>query len=117
MKKLSHILIVGLLLIIGIGTSMSALGVCPECFKNVTPMPGSGAASDGSGRREITIRFAGSFNTSSGTDPRIWNAFQGCNGCPPGAVSQWNSMTDTGQPNGNKTGYHLAVNQTAQDPD
>ena len=113
MKKLSHILIVGLLLI----TSANILGVCPECFKNVKPMPGSGAASDGSGRREITVRFGGTFNTQSGTDPRIWNAFAGCNGCPQGANSQWNDMTDTGQPGGNKTGYHLAVNQTAQDPD
>lgn len=120
MKKLSHILIVGLLLIIVVGTSTYSFGVCPECFKNVKPMPGSGAASDGSGRREITVRFAGSFNTpppGTGTDPRIWNAFAGCNGCPQGANSQWNDMTDTGQPNGNRTGYHLAVNQTAQDPD
>jgi len=120
MKTLSHILIVGLVLIIVIGTSTYSLGVCPECFKNVTPMAGSGPASDGSGRREITVRFAGSFNIpppGTGTDSRIWNAFAGCNGCPQGANSQWNDMTDTGQPGGNKTGYHLAVNQTAQDPD
>src|SRR5262245_56672798 len=96
MKTLSHTLIIGLLLIIVIGTSAHILGVCPECFKNVKPMPGSGPASDGSGRRAITVRFAGSFNNqppATGTDPRIWNAFAGCNGCPQGANSQWNNMT------------------------
>ena len=120
MKKLSHLLVIGFLLMIAIGTSTYIFGVCPECNKHVTPMPGSGAATDGSGRREITVRFAGSFNTPPpgiGTDPRIWNAFAGCNGCPQGAISQWNDTTDTGQAGGNRTGYHLAVNQTAQDPD
>lgn len=115
MKKRTHFL-TGLVLIILIGAYTTTLGDCPECYKNVTPMPGSGAASDGSSRREIKVRIGPSLENPPGhTNANVWNALEGCSGCPaPGAISQWNGSKDAAS---NSTGYHLKLDQTTGNPD
>lgn len=79
-------------------------------------MPGSGAASDGSGRREIKVRIHFSLENPPGhTNANVWNGLEGCTGCSaPGALSQWNNAKDSSN---NSTGYHFKLDQTAQEPD
>lgn len=118
MKKLTRLFIATLVLGLSTGSYLSIFGDCPECNKNVRPMPGSGAASDGSGRREITVRVGPNLESPPGsgnTNANVWNALQGCAQCSaPGALSQWNNARDQWN---NSTGYHLKLNQTTGSPD
>jgi hypothetical protein len=78
---------------------------CPDCFFNMTPMSGHGAAPDGSGRRKIDIQIDSSWGTP--TNAAIWNGAQD-------ASSEWNNARDA---QGNSTGYYLGVNQGTSTPD
>lgn len=79
--------------------------VCPDCFKDVIPMSGHGAAPDGSGRRVIQIRIDASWGAP--TNAAIWNGAQN-------ASNEWNNARDAQQ---NSTAYYLGVNQGAPTPD
>ena len=70
---------------------------CPPCNKE-TPLPGHGAAPDGTGRRIINVYIDSSWNSSGVTNPVIYNATQT-------AINQWNSATSCGS----YTGYYFSL--------
>ncbi len=112
MKNRPHVLIAKSLLALSIlVTALPQVSAdCPECVTAIVPMPGSGLAPDGSGRRVITVRISQSLANSSGqTLPAVWNAVIGCSGCSPSASEQWNKTTDGA---GKTTGYFLKPEQT-----
>jgi hypothetical protein len=77
-----------------------ARGECPPCKNNEPPLPGHGAAPEGSGKRIVTVRIqygTGSDSWSDqpggGTNPNIWNGLNGCSGCgQQGANQMWNAQ-------------------------
>jgi hypothetical protein len=94
----------------------SAKGECPPCKNNEPPLPGHGAAPDGSGRRILTVQIqtgtgSGSWSDQpdGGTNPNIWNGLNGCTGCAqPGANQMWNA---------NGTYYYFQTDQSTPNPD
>lgn len=95
---------------------------CPPCVSDGVALPAdfSRTAPDGSGRRVVVIRIDDSWDvdtqgnsTPGHTNERVWNAVQGCPGCPPGALQRWNDARD---PSGYAINYYFVLDQTAQNP-
>lgn len=103
---------------------LAARAACVECDKDNTPMLGSSAAPDGSGRRLINIRIDGSLNfdnnlnsTPGQTNPNVYNAVDTstCSGCTAsGGAQLWNRARDFYN---NSTGYYFKLNQSESNPD
>ena len=89
---------------------------CPPCYKNQPPMPGHGAAPDGSDKRLIRVQIKAGAGPDSwsdqpdgGTNPQIWNGLNGCGGCTQdGAAQMWKARA---------TKYYFSVNQSNNNPD
>jgi hypothetical protein len=113
MKKIHTLIILIVVFISSLGYMIIVYGGCAECVTEIVPMPGSLPSVNG--RRGISVRIGPNFNLSNGvTNPIIWNAVFGCNGCSvPSATQQWNNTTD----NGVNIGYFLQQNQTTTSPD
>ena len=84
----------------------------PECYNDLTPYNGHGAASNlpsqicndcaGDSRRVVVVRIDATWNSAPGqTNANVWNAVS----C---AVNMWNSARDGA---GNRIGYHFVVDQ------
>ena len=69
-----------------LGVPLFARELCPFCDPTLFPMYGHGAASDGSGRRQILVFIDSSWDASPGnTNPKIWNGVNR-------AISMWNAQ-------------------------
>lgn len=94
----------------------AARGECPPCKNNEPPLPGHGAAPDGSGRRIVLVQIKTGTNSDSwsdqpggGTNPYIWNGLNGCSGCSQqGANQMWNAQG---------TYYYFQNDQMTPNPD
>jgi hypothetical protein len=88
----------------------------PPCRSNQPPLPGHGAAPDGSGRRIIIVQIktgtasdSWSDQPGGGTNPAIWNGLVGCGACvQPGAMQMWNERA---------TYYYFVNDQVTSTPD
>jgi hypothetical protein len=82
---------------------------CPKCTKDKIPMAGHGAAVDGSGRRNVNVQIAGSWNdpATGNTNTHIWNGVRD-------ATNDWNNATTS---TGQATNYHFNLNQGAASGD
>ncbi len=92
--------------------SVVAYGDCPHCHKDQTPMTGHGAAPDSSGRRNVNVQIAGSWNNpgTATTNANVWN------GVRDGSLD-WNNATQTGAPGGQATNYYFNLDQGAASGD
>lgn len=85
-----------------IGFSIFARSLCPPCDPSQFPLPGHGAAPDGSGRRLMNVTIDGSWDVSPGqTNPNVYNGINT-------AIAMWN---------GKPTCYYLLLDQTSGNTD
>jgi hypothetical protein len=98
-------------IILGVlGASILVSAECPNCFKNVKPIPAHHGTVNGRTRVNVQVATSGAGAFSPAAANTIVTGANGAN-------SDWNDQTTTGAPGGDQNPYFLETNQNAAQGD